>query len=113
MSTNCTSRYSVPSSCSCALSVLRFTAILPESRLKASGTEVVYNRRADRLQAPAPGETRIMCGIVGFLDKRGGAGRPVGRTLLAMLEALACRGPDSTGVATFDTHDESLRVSIP
>ncbi len=54
-----------------------------------------------------------MCGIVGFLDKRGGAGRPVGRTLLAMLEALACRGPDSTGVATFDTHDESLRVSIP
>jgi glutamate synthase domain-containing protein 1 len=42
-----------------------------------------------------------MCGIVGFLDKRGGAERPVGRTLLAMLEALACRGPDSTGVALF------------
>jgi methylamine---glutamate N-methyltransferase subunit A len=42
-----------------------------------------------------------MCGIVGFLDKRGGTDRPVGRTLLAMLEALACRGPDSTGVALF------------
>jgi glutamate synthase domain-containing protein 1 len=42
-----------------------------------------------------------MCGIVGFLDKRGGADRPVGRTLLAMLEALGCRGPDSTGVALF------------
>src|SRR5690242_20566875 len=42
-----------------------------------------------------------MCGIVGFLDKRGGADRPVGRTLLAMLDALGCRGPDSTGVAIF------------
>ncbi len=42
-----------------------------------------------------------MCGIVGFLDKRGGTERPIGRTLLAMLEALGCRGPDSTGVALF------------
>jgi glutamate synthase domain-containing protein 1 len=41
-----------------------------------------------------------MCGIIGFLDKRG-AGRPIGQTLLAMLEALACRGPDSAGVAVF------------
>jgi glutamate synthase domain-containing protein 1 len=39
-----------------------------------------------------------MCGIVGFLDKRGGTDRPAGRTLLALLEALACRGPDSAGV---------------
>jgi glutamate synthase domain-containing protein 1 len=54
-----------------------------------------------------------MCGIVGFLDKRGGTDRPVGRTLLAMLNALGCRGPDSAGVALFDNHDESLRVSIP
>ncbi|MFI5382301.1 MAG: glutamine phosphoribosylpyrophosphate amidotransferase [Tepidisphaerales bacterium] len=42
-----------------------------------------------------------MCGIIGFLDKRGGSERPVGRTLLAMLEALGCRGPDSAGVALF------------
>jgi glutamate synthase domain-containing protein 1 len=42
-----------------------------------------------------------MCGIVGFLDKRGGTERPVGRTLLTLLEALACRGPDSAGVALF------------
>src|SRR5262249_13550664 len=42
-----------------------------------------------------------MCGIVGFLDKRGGSDRPVGRTLLAMLQALGCRGPDSAGVAVF------------
>jgi glutamate synthase domain-containing protein 1 len=42
-----------------------------------------------------------MCGIVGFLDKRGGTERPLGRTLLALLDALACRGPDSTGVALF------------
>jgi glutamate synthase domain-containing protein 1 len=42
-----------------------------------------------------------MCGIVGFLDRRGGSDLPVGRTLLAMLEALGCRGPDSAGVAVF------------
>jgi glutamate synthase domain-containing protein 1 len=42
-----------------------------------------------------------MCGIIGFLDKRGGNERPVGRTLLTMLQALSCRGPDSTGVAVF------------
>jgi glutamate synthase domain-containing protein 1 len=42
-----------------------------------------------------------VCGIVGFLDKRAGSNRPVGRTLLAMLQALSCRGPDSAGVAVF------------
>jgi glutamate synthase domain-containing protein 1 len=40
-----------------------------------------------------------MCGIIGFLDKRGGYDRPVGHTLLTMLQALSCRGPDSAGVA--------------
>jgi glutamine phosphoribosylpyrophosphate amidotransferase len=30
-----------------------------------------------------------------------------------MLEALGCRGPDSTGVAVFDSHDEMLRLSVP
>jgi glutamate synthase domain-containing protein 1 len=42
-----------------------------------------------------------MCGIVGFLDKRGAGQRPLGRTLLGMLQALGCRGPDSAGVALF------------
>jgi glutamate synthase domain-containing protein 1 len=40
-----------------------------------------------------------MCGIVGFLDKHGGNEPPLGKTLLAMLQALSCRGPDSAGVA--------------
>jgi len=40
-----------------------------------------------------------MCGIIGFLDKTGS--RPLGQTMLAMLEALSCRGPDSAGVAVF------------
>jgi glutamate synthase domain-containing protein 1 len=40
-----------------------------------------------------------MCGIIGFLDKTGS--RPLGQTLLTMLEALSCRGPDSAGVAVF------------
>jgi glutamate synthase domain-containing protein 1 len=53
-----------------------------------------------------------MCGIVGFLDKRGR--QPIGRTLLTMLQALSCRGPDSAGVAIFDARSEShLRVSTP
>src|SRR5207245_4465950 len=42
-----------------------------------------------------------MCGIIGFLDKRGGPDHPLGRTLLGMLQALSCRGPDSAGVAVF------------
>jgi len=55
-----------------------------------------------------------MCGIVGFLDKRGGTERPVGRTLLAMLEALACRGPDSAGVAIFGSpSDGRLHMNVP
>ncbi len=56
-----------------------------------------------------------MCGIVGYLDKRGGAERPVGRTLLAMLEALACRGPDSAGVAVFGPPQPAwvLRLALP
>jgi len=40
-----------------------------------------------------------MCGIVGFLDKTGGVRAPAGRVALAMLRALACRGPDSAGLA--------------
>src|SRR5438552_17828446 len=47
-----------------------------------------------------------MCGIVGFLEKRGGTDRPVGQTILTLLQALSCRGPDSAGVALFDTQDE-------
>jgi glutamate synthase domain-containing protein 1 len=56
-----------------------------------------------------------MCGIVGFLDKRRGTDHPVGRTLLAMLNALGCRGPDSAGVAVFGTRqpDWVLRLALP
>ena len=42
-----------------------------------------------------------MCGILGYLDKRDRTDSPVGGTLLAMLQALSCRGPDSTGVTLF------------
>jgi glutamate synthase domain-containing protein 1 len=44
-------------------------------------------------------EGRVMCGIVGFLDKTGGQGAASGRITLTMLEALARRGPDGSGVA--------------
>jgi glutamate synthase domain-containing protein 1 len=43
-----------------------------------------------------------MCGIVGFFAKDGEQAE-VGRTILAMLRALGCRGPDSAGVALFGT----------
>ena len=44
----------------------------------------------------------IMCGIVGFLDKTKTSGHSaLGRILLDMLNALGCRGPDSSGVALF------------
>lgn len=42
-----------------------------------------------------------MCGIVGYLDKVATEGGNIGSVLLRMLTALACRGPDSTGVALF------------
>ncbi len=55
-----------------------------------------------------------MCGIIGYLDKRGGYEHPVGRVLLAMLRALGCRGPDSAGVAVFRAPgDRQLRLSAP
>jgi glutamine phosphoribosylpyrophosphate amidotransferase len=40
-----------------------------------------------------------MCGIVGFLDRSGRLESTSGRIVFAALEALACRGPDGTGVA--------------
>lgn len=56
-----------------------------------------------------------MCGIVGYLDKRGGQDRPVGQILLSMLQALSCRGPDSVGVAVFGAARPSwvLQVKVP
>jgi len=53
-----------------------------------------------------------MCGIVGFLDKRGGTGQPIGKTVLAMLQALSCRGPDSAGVALFGAPQSGWKIQI-
>jgi glutamate synthase domain-containing protein 1 len=55
-----------------------------------------------------------VCGIVGYLDRRSSGQRPLGETLLAMLRALGCRGPDSAGVALFGEPGElQLRLSLP
>src|SRR5262249_33702718 len=55
-----------------------------------------------------------MCGIVGYLAKRPGFEHPIGQTLLAMLQALSCRGPDSAGVAIFTPPGRwRLRLSAP
>lgn len=55
-----------------------------------------------------------MCGIVGYLDKRDQPDFPLGKTLLTMLQALSCRGPDSAGVALFGGRGEMrLRLSVP
>jgi glutamate synthase domain-containing protein 1 len=55
-----------------------------------------------------------MCGIVGFLDKRARPDYPVGQTLLTMLRALGCRGPDSAGVALFqEAGTPHLNLSVP
>jgi glutamate synthase domain-containing protein 1 len=59
-------------------------------------------------------ETNFMCGIIGYLDKKNSIDAPVGRVLLAMLQALGCRGPDSAGVALFGPSEEGrLRISVP
>jgi glutamate synthase domain-containing protein 1 len=56
-----------------------------------------------------------MCGIIGFLDKRGGQEQPIGKTLLRMLQALSCRGPDSAGVALYGPPQSGwvLQVKLP
>jgi glutamate synthase domain-containing protein 1 len=56
-----------------------------------------------------------MCGIIGFLERRDGQRYPLGRTLLNMLQALSCRGPDSAGVAVFGPPAPGwiLRVTLP
>lgn len=46
-------------------------------------------------------DDRSMCGIVGYLDRTAREGPAVGQTVLRMLTALGCRGPDSAGVAIY------------
>ena len=52
-----------------------------------------------------------MCGIIGYVDRSGTAGA-VGGRLLAMLTALACRGPDSAGVAVWGPPALGLKVRV-
>jgi glutamate synthase domain-containing protein 1 len=54
-----------------------------------------------------------MCGIIGYLDKRGGSECPVGDILLNMLQALSCRGPDSAGVALFGSRQPTWLLRVP
>ena len=60
-----------------------------------------------------------MCGVVGFSDKTGGLQDSAGRIVLAMLQALACRGPDGAGVAMIGagglplvSGDWAIRIAI-
>ena len=56
-----------------------------------------------------------MCGIVGYWDKTQSKSAELGQTILNMLHALACRGPDSAGVALYGENrngDLVLRVSL-
>lgn len=55
-----------------------------------------------------------MCGIVGFLDKSGDNTASLGRIMMALLEGLACRGPDSAGVALFGPRLHwHARIALP
>jgi len=47
-----------------------------------------------------------MCGIVAFWDKTGRYEAASGRIVLTMLQALACRGPDSAGMAMIGPEPE-------
>ncbi len=58
-----------------------------------------------------------MCGIFGILSRSRPVGDAMGRTVMTMLEALACRGPDSVGVAVIGDEPQadegvwSLRIA--
>jgi glutamate synthase domain-containing protein 1 len=69
--------------------------------------QTVYNRHIIKTQAG-----NDMCGIIGYLDKRGQRQRPFGQTLLSMLRALSCRGPDSAGVAIFGEKRQGWIVQL-
>lgn len=59
-----------------------------------------YPKYTDRILSGQP--KAFMCGIVGFWDKtENNEHSALGRILLDMLKALACRGPDSAGVALY------------
>jgi glutamate synthase domain-containing protein 1 len=51
-----------------------------------------------------------MCGIAGYYDKTGNGRTPVGRIVLGMLDALGCRGPDSAGVALFNSQNTGCMI---
>src|SRR5262249_24262991 len=56
-----------------------------------------------------------MCGIAGFFAKSGAPNAPAGATLLRMLTALGCRGPDSAGIAFWGRGDDAdllVRVKV-
>jgi glutamate synthase domain-containing protein 1 len=57
-----------------------------------------------------------LCGIAGFFDKtRDNRNSSIGQILITMLEGLACRGPDSTGVALFGPgagHQVVIRIKL-
>ena len=53
-----------------------------------------------------------MCGIAGFFAKSAGTDAPAGATLLRMLTALGCRGPDSAGIALWGPGDDGLVVRV-
>jgi methylamine---glutamate N-methyltransferase subunit A len=54
-----------------------------------------------------------MCGIVGYLDKTASKAGVLGRTVLGMLNALGCRGPDSAGVALYgNTQDKNFVARV-
>src|SRR5439155_22358111 len=56
-----------------------------------------------------------MCGIVGYLDRKSDGQGCIGETILGMLQALECRGPDSAGVALFGApqdHRFAVRVKL-
>src|SRR5437660_4421274 len=44
---------------------------------------------------------KIMCGLVGYLDRKGNSQTPLGEILYKMTSGLCRRGPDSAGVALY------------
>ena len=51
-----------------------------------------------------------MCGIIGFVDRLGRREFASGQIVLSMLQTLACRGPDSAGVALLGDEPEGAEV---
>src|SRR5262245_1041733 len=74
---------------------------------------IEFRRHAHGTDRTVESGVVVMCGILGFLDRTVDGRCELGATMLTMMNALGCRGPDSAGIAVYERRsDARLRVRV-